>query len=205
MERDLQQAATSVLPELTEQEGEAPSLLSVLGLYSHYIALLAAWIATCGSLFFSEVLRWTPCLLCWYQRILMYPLAIILATGLLRRDRKLSIYVLPFSLIGVCVSLYHYLLQKTTWFPPPACTIGVPCTTDYINWFGFITIPFLALTAFLIISLMMVVSILMPTSEAVEPAAQGAGGIERFGFDRAATLAIIGIVIVWFVVAAQLI
>ena len=205
MERDLQQAATSVLPELTEQEGEAPSLLSVLGLYSHYIALLAAWIATCGSLFFSEVLRWTPCLLCWYQRILMYPLAIILATGLLRRDRKLSIYVLPFSLIGVCVSLYHYLLQKTTWFPPPACTIGVPCTTDYINWFGFITIPFLALTAFLIISLMMVVSILMPTSEAVEPAAQDAGGIERFGFDRAATLAIIGIVIVWFVVAAQLI
>lgn len=175
-----------------------------IGLYSRYVALLAAWIATSGSLFFSEVLRWTPCLLCWYQRILMYPLSIIIAVALLRRDTRLHTYVLPFSLIGACVSLYHYLLQKTTWLPPPACSIGVPCTTDYINWFGFVTIPFLALTAFLIISLMMAVSILSPVEETVSEA-QESGAISRFGFDRVAVFAIIGIVVVWFVAAAQLI
>ena len=122
---------------------------------SRHIALLAAWTATCGSLFFSEVLGWVPCLLCWYQRILMYPLAVVLAVGILRRDRGLAAYVLPLSLTGICVSLYHYLLIKTDWFPPPACISGVPCTVDYLNWLGFVNIPFLALTAFVIISIMM--------------------------------------------------
>lgn len=130
-------------------------LVDWLGATSRHIALLATWIATCGSLFFSEVLRWQPCVLCWYQRILMYPLAILLAIGIVRRDRGLHVYVLPFSIAGIGVSLYHYLLIKTDWLPPPACTVGVPCTVDYLNWFGFINIPFLALTAFLIITCMM--------------------------------------------------
>ena len=130
-------------------------LIDWLGATSRHIALLATWIATCGSLFFSEVLRWQPCVLCWYQRILMYPLAILLAIGIVRRDRGLHVYVLPFSIAGIGVSLYHYLLIKTDWLPPPACTVGVPCTVDYLNWFGFINIPFLALTAFLIITCMM--------------------------------------------------
>jgi hypothetical protein len=93
--------------------------------------------------------------LCWYQRILMYPLAILLAIGIIRRDRGLHIYVLPFSIAGIGVSLYHYLLIKTDWLPPPACAVGIPCTVDYLNWFGFINIPFLALAAFLIITAMM--------------------------------------------------
>jgi hypothetical protein len=63
--------------------------------------------------------------------------------------------VLPFSIAGIGVSLYHYLLIKTDWLPPPACAVGIPCTVDYLNWFGFINIPFLALTAFLIITAMM--------------------------------------------------
>jgi disulfide bond formation protein DsbB len=117
-----------------------------------HVALLAAWVAMCGSLFMSEVLGWQPCLLCWYQRILMYPLAVILAIGILRDDRKLHYYVLPFSIVGAGVSLYHYLLIRTDWFPPPACTLGISCTVDYINWLGFINIPLLALTAFLIIT-----------------------------------------------------
>src|SRR6476659_3752234 len=64
-------------------------LIDWLGATSRHIALFAAWIATCGSLFFSEVLGWRPCVLCWYQRILMYPLAILLAIGIMRRDRGL--------------------------------------------------------------------------------------------------------------------
>jgi disulfide bond formation protein DsbB len=132
-------------------------LIDSLGSSSRHIALLAAWIATCGSLFFSEVLGWRPCVLCWYQRILMYPLAILLAIGITRRDRGLHVYVLPFSIAGIGVSLYHYLLIKTDWFPPPACAVDVPCTVDYLNWLGFINIPFLALAAFLIITCMMLI------------------------------------------------
>jgi disulfide bond formation protein DsbB len=130
-------------------------LIDALGASSRHIALLAAWIAMCGSLFFSEVLGWQPCVLCWYQRILMYPLAILLPIAIIRRDRGLHLYILPFSIAGIGVSLYHYLLIKTDWLPPPACAVGVPCTVDYLNWLGFINIPFLALTAFLIISCMM--------------------------------------------------
>lgn len=147
-------------------DGELESpLLLLLGRVSRYIALLAACLAMGGSLFFSEVLGWIPCTLCWYQRILMYPLTVLLAVGIIRRDDGLHRYVLPFSLVGAGVSLYHYLLIKTDWFPPPPCRAGVPCTVDYLDIFGFINIPFMALTAFLIISLMMVVSRLAPLAE----------------------------------------
>jgi disulfide bond formation protein DsbB len=129
---------------------------------SRYVALLAACLATGGSLFFSEVLGWLPCTLCWYQRIAMYPLSVLLAVGILRRDAGLPLLVLPLSVSGASISLYHYLLIKTDWFPPPPCRAGVPCTVDYIDLLGFINIPFLALTAFLIITLAMVVAWVAP-------------------------------------------
>ncbi len=141
-------------------------MVEALAAVSRHIALLAAWIATCGSLFISEVIGWLPCELCWYQRILMYPLAIILPVGILRRDPKLHQYALPLSILGAGTSLYHYLLIKTDWFPPPACSAGIPCTVDYIDWFGFINIPFMALTAFVIITVMMLVGMLVPAAEA---------------------------------------
>lgn len=107
-----------------------------------------------GSLYFSEVRGYVPCTLCWYQRILMYPLTGLIAFGILRRDRHLPFLVLPFSLLGQGVSTYHYLIQKTTIFgAPTACAAGVPCSTIWINWLGFITIPFLAMIAFLIITI----------------------------------------------------
>lgn len=121
------------------------------------IALLAAWVAMLGSLYFSEIAGFVPCKLCWIQRILMYPLAVLLLVAVLRRDDDIPYYVLPFSVIGICVSTYHYLLQKTDLFTESAvCSGGVPCNIDYINWLGFITIPFLALTAFIIITVSMV-------------------------------------------------
>lgn len=136
---------------------------------SLYIALLAAWIAMCGSLYFSEVRGYVPCVLCWYQRILMYPLTAIIAIGLLRRDGNLPFYVLPFSLLGLGVSTYHYLLEKTDLFAGSSfCAQGVSCTTQWINWFGFVTIPFLALTAFLIITIMSAIALLNGQPEAVD-------------------------------------
>jgi len=126
---------------------------------SLYIALLAAWIAMCGSLYFSEVAGYVPCKLCWYQRILMYPLTLVIAIGLIRRVQALPWLVLPFSIIGMGVALYHYLLEKTDLFiNSTTCDVGAPCTVAWINWLGFITIPFLALIAFMIITLMSIIA-----------------------------------------------
>lgn len=119
-------------------------------------AMFASWgvalIATAGSLFFSEVLKYIPCDLCWYQRILMYPLVILLGVASAKKDYKMSLYTLILSVIGGLISLYHYLIQKVPALHElgNACGI-VPCNSDYINWLGFITIPFLALIAFSLI------------------------------------------------------
>jgi disulfide bond formation protein DsbB len=118
-----------------------------------YIVLGVALIATIGSLTFSEVFGWIPCMLCWYQRILMYPLVIITGMSIVRKDiAGIPLLVLPFSVPGALLALYHYLLIKTDWFPPPPCNTGVPCTVDYIDLYGFINIPFMSLTAFVLIS-----------------------------------------------------
>ena len=133
-------------------------MTSTLGRASLFVALVAAWVAMLGSLYFSEVLHWTPCTLCWYQRILMYPLTLILLVGILRKDDGVPFYVLPLSILGIFVSTYHYLLQKTNLFQESlACSAGVPCSVDYLNLAGFITIPFLALTAFVIITIASVI------------------------------------------------
>ncbi|MCL4384092.1 disulfide oxidoreductase [Patescibacteria group bacterium] len=119
-----------------------------------YLAWLQALVATLGSLFFSEVLKFTPCVLCWYQRILMYPLVLILAVGILTKDRFIHLYVLPLSLLGFFIALYHNLLYFRILSERTApCTVGVSCTTHFFTLFGFITIPLLSLTAFSVITL----------------------------------------------------
>lgn len=119
---------------------------------SWFFAWGVAVIALFGSLYFSEVRQYEPCTLCWYQRILMYPLSILIGIAIIRKDYQLSLYTLVLSGIGSCFSLYHYLIQKVSFFSSNAPACGrIPCTGEYINWFGFITIPFLALTAFVLI------------------------------------------------------
>jgi disulfide bond formation protein DsbB len=109
-------------------------------------------IAFLGSLYFSEVRNFIPCNLCWYQRILMYPLVILLFFGTLKKDRNVLIYSLPFAIIGFFISMYHYSLQKFDFMKRMyACEVGEPCDTYYINWLGFITIPFLAFLGFTLI------------------------------------------------------
>jgi disulfide bond formation protein DsbB len=124
-------------------------ILSTYGLYFAWVVSLAA---TGGSLYFSEVLGFIPCTLCWYQRILMYPQVILLGIASYRNDRHIIPYVLPMSVLGSCVSLWHYLEQKVPGFAELLpCRVGVPCAQTHIDWFGFITIPFLALVAFILI------------------------------------------------------
>nr|WP_240460836.1 disulfide oxidoreductase [Fictibacillus barbaricus] len=121
------------------------------------IAWLAAIVSTLGSLFFSEVLKFIPCTFCWYQRILMYPLVILLGIAFYHQDDKITRYVLPFSILGILVSGYHYALQKIPALKAfEMCTSGVPCSGQYINWLGFVTIPLLAFIGFTTITLCMI-------------------------------------------------
>ncbi|MEX1019798.1 MAG: disulfide oxidoreductase [Litorilinea sp.] len=125
-----------------------------------YMALAVAMVATLGSLYFSEVNGYVPCALCWYQRILMYPMVGIIIIGLLRMDANLPYYVLPFTLFGQSIATYHYLLQKTTLLgAPTVCRSGVSCITAYINWGGFITIPFLSMTAFFVLTILALIAL----------------------------------------------
>jgi disulfide bond formation protein DsbB/mono/diheme cytochrome c family protein len=119
-----------------------------------YLAWGQALIATVGSLFFSEVMGFIPCILCWYQRILMYPLVIVLGVGILLRDQRVRYYVLPLSVLGIGIGLYHNLLYYGA-IPEGLhiCTSGVPCETRWIEWLGFVGIPFLSFTAFTVITL----------------------------------------------------
>lgn len=116
------------------------------------LAFFQALIATTGSLFFSEVMKFTPCVLCWYQRIFMYPLVLILGISLITNDRKAFKYVLPLSGFGFLVAFYHNLLYYHI-LPESIvpCQAGVSCTTQFFAWFGFITIPLLSLVAFSVI------------------------------------------------------
>lgn len=120
-----------------------------------FVSWATSLIATAGSLYFSEVLKFIPCELCWYQRILMYPLVIHLGIAVARKEYKQSLYGFILATIGGCMSLYHYLIQKVPFFSKLGKSCGIiPCNTDYINWLGFITIPLLALTAFVIIAIL---------------------------------------------------
>ncbi|CAM2861176.1 disulfide oxidoreductase [Paenibacillus sediminis] len=128
------------------------TIRSFMKQYGIYMAWLVSILAVSGSLYLSEVLRFMPCKLCWFQRIFMYPQVILLGIACYKNDRRIIPYILPLSVIGGLISLYHYSEQKIPLLAKVLpCTMGIPCNKDYINWFGFITIPFLALVAFILI------------------------------------------------------
>ncbi len=118
-----------------------------------YLAWLVSAVSTIGSLFFSEVMKLPPCTLCWYQRVMMYPLVWILAVGIVKRDSRIRLYALPFALVGLTIAGYHNLLYYDI-IPESItpCTSGVSCTSRQIEWLGFVTIPLMSLVSFLTIS-----------------------------------------------------
>ena len=122
-----------------------------IGPYALWIAFLVALLATLGSLYFSDIAHFEPCLLCWYQRIAMYPLVVILGLAAWREDDGAWIYATALAAIGAGISTYHVLLE---WFPSlssGACDPDNPCTLVWFRVFGIISLPTLALTAFLLI------------------------------------------------------
>jgi len=119
--------------------------------YELWLVFLVSAIATLGSLFFSEIAGFVPCELCWYQRIAMYPLVVILAIAAVRRDRDVWHYVVPLAGIGAAISTYHYLVE---WFPEAdsgVCKSTVPCTFVWFRELGFVSLPLMALCGFALI------------------------------------------------------
>ena len=127
--------------------------------YAIYLAFLQVWAAVLGSLYSSEIKGLTPCFLCWVQRIFMYPLIVLFTVAILRKDKNVAYYVLPLSVTGAFVGLYQYLLQMTPLSKVEAatCSATAPCSAIQIMFFGFITIPFLSMTAFIVIPALMLI------------------------------------------------
>jgi disulfide bond formation protein DsbB len=123
-----------------------------------FFAWIVAVIATLGSLFFSEIMEFPPCTMCWYQRICMYPLTVIFLIGLIKYDENAFFYALPLVIIGWGWAFYHTLLILGIISEELApCVLGVPCSTMYLNWFGFLDIPMLSLAAFTLIAINLII------------------------------------------------
>lgn len=123
-------------------------IVSFADIYTFVIAL----VSTLGSLYYSEIAGFNPCKYCWFQRILMYPLVIIMFVALRNKDKNVSRYVLPLSGIGTLLAGYHYLTQLG-WLPSTCIATGysVGCAKVFVMTFGYITIPMMSFTAFLFI------------------------------------------------------
>lgn len=124
------------------------------GKHALLFGFIVALICTLGSLFYSEIAHFTPCTLCWYQRVFMYPQAIILAIAYAKKDRHAVLYSIVMSMLGAGIALYHYLLQiNVIGEILPCTTVGysVSCAEKFVMTFGYITIPLMSLSGFLLI------------------------------------------------------
>lgn len=122
-----------------------------------FLSFLVSIIATLGSLFFSEIMNFIPCSLCWYQRIFMYPLVFLFLVNLLYPDDKIFKYSFPLVIVGLLISIYHNLLiYKIIPENLSPCVNGIPCSVDYLNYLGFITIPLLSFFAYTTILILLI-------------------------------------------------
>ncbi len=127
-----------------------------------WMLIFACWllavVSTLGSLFFSEVMGLQPCMLCWYQRIFMYPLVVIFLVGMFPFDRNVVRYALPIAVIGWGFAVYHYLLYSG-YIPEDLqpCGQGVSCAEINLELFGFITIPMLSILSYTAIIALLII------------------------------------------------
>jgi disulfide bond formation protein DsbB len=119
--------------------------------YELWAAFVVASIATGGSLFFSEVAGFVPCELCWYQRICMYPLSLLTLLAAVRSDYRVVRYLMPLAFVGAGVAVYHLLVENGVVEQSTACLVSGGCAVKWINEYGYVTIPTLALTGFLLL------------------------------------------------------
>ena len=145
------------------------------GAFSHNERHLIGWafgltlVATMSSLYLSEIAHLQPCMLCWYQRIAMYPLVVVLGVGFARGDAGVWRYALPLSIIGLVISSYHVMLQIRPSLELVPCTSGVPCSARLVAVYGFVSIPVMASSVFvLILALLVAVRLLSQTDASTD-------------------------------------
>jgi hypothetical protein len=153
------------------------ALVDAVGPSAKLLAWLVATVATLGSLYYSEIADFVPCRLCWFQRICMYPLAAILLVGLLLRDNKVRLYAAPFVVVGAPLSLYHWLIERGVFEESDSCSATVPCAIPWFEELGYVTLAFMAMSAFLLIGTLLLVDRAWERrSEGAEPAGTGNHG-----------------------------
>ena len=132
--------------------GRRERIVNVAGAHALWWAFLVALGATLGRLFYSEIAGYEPCKLCWFQRIFLYPQTILLGIALWKKDPGIARYIFALSVIGAVIAGYHYLLQIGVAPELPCAAVGysVSCSQRFVLQFGYITIPLMAFTAFLL-------------------------------------------------------
>jgi disulfide bond formation protein DsbB len=137
-------------------------------------AWIVATVATLGSLYYSERAGFVPCELCWYQRIVMYPLVIVLGVAVLRRDRAVWITTSVFVAIGAPLSLYHWLVERVPAFEESSsCSATAPCSAPWFEKLGFVTLAWMAMSAFLLIGVLMVCTLIGARDRPVDTTSTG--------------------------------
>ena len=127
---------------------------SVAG-YELWLACGVAAIATLGSLYLSEIVHLIPCKLCWFQRIFMYPLVVVLGVAARRRDASVRLTTMLLAWIGAAIAVYHYAIQRYPSLGGGSCDASAPCSAAYIWQWDFVSIPYMAASAFGLILVLM--------------------------------------------------
>lgn len=127
-------------------------IIDLLNKYYLHISYLVALTCMLISLYYSEIVHLAPCVLCWYQRILMYPLVLITFIAIAAKDRKAYKYILAMAVLGLVIALYHYMYQKFGFtIGSIGCSVDNPCNAIDVEYLGFITIPLMSAASFLAI------------------------------------------------------
>ncbi len=124
------------------------TVIASIGPLALWAGAAIAMVCTFGSLYLSEVAKFTPCKFCWYQRIAMYPAALLLVMAAFRRDGAVRRFVAPLALVGALISSYHVLIERFPNLESGSCDPDLPCSLVWFEKFGYVTIPVMALTGF---------------------------------------------------------
>ena len=161
-------AASPLSPAVRRVRRAAADAVSPSALW---LAFAVALVCTLGSLYYSEVAHFTPCRLCWYQRIAMYPLVPLLGLAAWRRDTGIRPYALALAGLGAPISAWHVLVERFPTLEGPYCDPAAPCSAIWVNTFGYLTIPTMALSGFLLIAVLLLVAAPEPELEEGDEAA----------------------------------
>lgn len=148
-----------LLISLVFSKSTTKNIFSFISTYGIKFAFVVALTATLGSLFYSEIAGYTPCKLCWFERIFMYPQVVILGMAVWKKDKNIIDYSMVLLIVGAFIAGYHYLMQVGFISALPCSALGysASCSQRFVMQYGYITIPMMALTAFILIFLTLLI------------------------------------------------